>query len=92
MDRVLDETAAQLRAAGEDRQAIMAAIRRFLDAGMTIIYSPSAMWEFFDTALRRAGFDGQECDRRTRIFSTVTNEVFQGGRPYPTDWPWHERE
>jgi len=91
MDMLIGETAAALRAAGEDRAAIITAIRRFLQAGMAIVYSPSAMWDFFGVVLRRAGFTWQEHDRRMRIFSTVTNEVFQGGHPYPPDWPWHER-
>jgi hypothetical protein len=92
MDMLIGETGAALRAAGEDRAAIITAIRRFLDAGMAIVYSPSAMWDFFGMVLHRARFNKHEKDRRNRIFSTVTNEVFQGGRPYPPDWPWHERE
>jgi hypothetical protein len=91
MQMLIGQTAAALRAAGGDRETIIAAIRRFLDAGMAIVYSPSAMWDYFRTTLDRAGFNDEEKDRRTRIFSTVTNEVFQGGRPYPPDWPWHER-
>jgi hypothetical protein len=59
---------------------------------MAIMNSPSAMWDFFGTVLHRAGFNEQQKDWRTRIFSTVTNEVFQGGHPYPPDWPWHEHE
>jgi hypothetical protein len=92
MHTLIGETAAALRTAGEDRAAIITAIRRFLEAGMAIVYSPSAMWDFFGMVLHRAGFNEQQKDRRTRIFSTVTNEIFQGGHPYPLDWRWHEQE
>ena len=92
MDLLFAETGASLRAAGDDRAAIIAAIRRFLDEGMAIMYSPSAMWDFFGMVLHRAGFNQQEKDRRMRVFSTVTNERFQGGRPYPLDWPWLEHD
>jgi hypothetical protein len=92
MDMLIGETGAALRAAGEDRAAILPAIRRFLDEGMAIMNSPSAMWDFFGVVLYRAGFNEEEKDRRMRIFSTVTRERFQGGHPYPPDWPWHEQE
>lgn len=55
MHTLIGETAAALRAAGEDRAAIITAIRRFLQAGMAIVYSPSAMWDFFGMVLHRAG-------------------------------------
>jgi hypothetical protein len=91
MQLLISEIAAALQAAGEDRIAIIPIIRRFLDEGMAIVHSPSAMWDHFGTVLHRARFNEQEKDRRTRIFSTVTNEMFEGGRPDPPDWPWHER-
>jgi hypothetical protein len=92
MNMLISESAARLRADGEDREAIIATIRGFLDAGMAIVYSPSAMWDHFGTVLRRAGFNEQERDRRMRIFSTVTQEVFMDGQPYPPDWRWHEHD
>ena len=92
LETLINETAAAMRAAGENRAAIITIIRRFLEAGMAIMNSPSAMWDFFGMVLHRAGFDEQQKDRRMRIFSTVTNERFQGGHPYPPDWPWHEHE
>jgi hypothetical protein len=88
MDALIRQTAAQMREARDDREAIIATIRHFLDAGMKIVYSGVAMWEFFITALRRAGFDAQEQDRRTRIFSTV----IMAGQHLPPDWPWHESD
>ena len=88
----MEQSAAALRSVGDDRAAIIAVFERFLDEGMAIVYSPSAMWDYVGMALRRAGFDASQRDRRMRIFSTVTNWRFQGGRPYPPDWPWHETE
>jgi hypothetical protein len=92
MEALIERSAAGLRAAGDDWAAIIAVIRPFLDEGMEITGSPSALWDHFGTALRRAKFDAAQRDRRFRIFSTVTQERFQGGRPYPPDWPWHEQD
>jgi hypothetical protein len=39
-----------LRAAQGDRAAIVAAIEQFLDEGMAIVYSPSALWDYFATS------------------------------------------
>ena len=88
----IERSAAALRSAGDDRAAILAVLERFLDEGLAIVYSPSAMWEYASMAMRRAGFDASQEDRGLRIYSTVTNRRFQGGRPYPPDWPWHEAE
>jgi hypothetical protein len=73
MDGLIGETAAARRAAGECSEATVAAVRRFLDAGMEIVYSPLAVWDFFGSALRRAGFDEQEQDRRTRRIGPGTS-------------------
>lgn len=91
MDALIERTATGLCAAGDDRAAIIAVIRPFLANGMEIVGSPSALWGYFDTVLRRAGFNATQQDWRLRIYSTVTQEVFGGGRPYPPDWPWHEQ-
>lgn len=88
---VIDRAAAGLREAGEDRAAIVAALEVFLDEGMAVVYSPSATWDYLGTVLRRAGLDRQQEARRYRLFSTVTQQRFQGGRAYPPDWPWHEQ-
>ena len=88
----IERSAAGLRSAGDDRASIIAVFERFLDEGMVIVYSPSAMWDYVSMAIRRAGFDASQRDRRMRIYSTVTNRRFQGGRPYPPGWPWHEAE
>lgn len=92
VDALIDRAASGLRDAGDDRTAVIAVIRAFLDEGMGVVGSPSALWDHFGTVLRRAGFDPAQRDRRLRIFSTVTGERFRGGRPYPPDWPWHEHE
>jgi hypothetical protein len=91
MDALIERSAAGLRAAG-DRAAVVAVIRPFLDEGMEIAGSPSALWDHFGTVLRRAGFDAARRDWGFRIFSTVTRERFRGGRPFPPDWPWHEQD
>jgi len=92
MDDLLDRTAAALLSAGDDRTAIIAAFEKFLDEGIAIVYSPSAMWDYVGMIMRRAELNDQQQDRHYRIFSTVTNRRFQGGRPYPPDRPWHETE
>jgi hypothetical protein len=88
----LERSAAGLRSAGEDRAAIIAVFERFIDEGMALVHSPSALWDHVGTAIRRAGFDASQRDRRMRIYSTVSNRRFQGGRPYGPDWPWNEEE
>jgi hypothetical protein len=90
IEAVIDRAATGLRAAGDDRAAIIRVFESFLDEGMAVVYSPSAMWDYLGTVLRRAGLDAAQQDRRYRIFSTVTNRRFRGGKPYPPDWPWHE--
>ena len=86
----LDRSAAGLRSAGDERAAIVAVFERFIDEGISIVYSPSALWDYVSTVIRRAGFDTSQWDRRMRIYSTVSNQRFQGGRPYGPDWPWNE--
>jgi hypothetical protein len=88
IEALIARTAARLREAEDDREAIIATIRHYLDAGRKIVYSGVAMWEHFSTVLRRAGFDAREQDRRMRIFSTV----IMAGASLPPDWPWHERD
>jgi hypothetical protein len=88
----LERSVAGLRSAGDDRAAILAVFERFIDEGMAIVYSPSALWDYVSMAIRRAGFDASQRDRRMRIYSTVSNRRFQGGRPYGPDWPWNEEE
>jgi hypothetical protein len=87
-----ERSVAGLRSAGDDRAAIVAVFERFIEEGMAIVYSPSALWDHVATVIRRAGFDGTQWDRRMRIYSTVSNRRFQGGRPYGPDWPWNEEE
>lgn len=88
-------TAERLRLACGDRGAIVAAIEQFLDEGMPIVYSPSALWDYFATSSpsvpKLAGYDATGIDRITRIFSTVTWERWGEGQPLPPDWPWHEQ-
>ncbi len=86
---MIADLVAALHAAGEDRERIAAAFGRFIDAGLPVCGSPSALWDHLGTALRRAGYDAAGRDRRTRIYSTVSHQRF-GGRPLPSDWPWHE--
>jgi hypothetical protein len=88
----LERTASNLRAAGGDRTAIIAVYERYLDEGMVLVYSPSAMWDYLNSVMQLAGTSRQEKDRLYRIFSTVTQQKFRGGQPYPPDWPWHENE
>src|SRR5689334_7008371 len=48
-DRVtawIERSAAGLRSAGDDRAAITAVFERFLNEGLAIVYSPSAMWDY----------------------------------------------
>jgi hypothetical protein len=78
----LERSAAGLRSAGDDRAAIIAVFERFIEEGMAIVYSPSALWDYISMAIGRAGFDASQRDRRMRIYSTVSNRRFQGGRPY----------
>jgi hypothetical protein len=92
MDTVIVDLVARLHAAGDDRERIATALTRFIEAGLPVCGSPSALWEYLDKALRRAGYDPAERDRRTRIYSTVAHHRFGDGRPLPPDWPWHERE
>jgi hypothetical protein len=87
-----ERSAAALRAAGDDRAAIIAVFERFIDEGMAIVYSPSALWDHVSTVIRRAGFDRSRWDRRMRLYSTVSNQRFSGGRPYGRDWPWSEEQ
>lgn len=89
VEEAVAELAAGLLAAGDDRERIAAAYRRFIDAGFPVCGSPSALWDYVGTALRRAGYDAPERDRRLRIYSTISWERF-GTRPYPPGWPWHE--
>lgn len=86
----IDQSAAGLRDADGDRAAIVAAFETFIADGLKLVHSPSALWDHVATAIGRAGFAGAEWDRRMRVYSTVANQRFQGGRPYPPDWPWHE--
>ena len=88
----LERSATGLRSVGDNRAVIIAVFERFLDEGMALIYSPSAMWDYVSMVIRRAGFDESQRDRRMRIFSTVRNQRFHGGRPYPPDWPWNVNE
>jgi hypothetical protein len=90
LDAVNADTAAELRAAGDDREPIAAVIRSFLDRALDVLYHPSALWFEFEAALRQAGFDAVQRDRRMRIYGTVSHERFGGGRPLPPDWPWFE--
>ncbi|MBV9124052.1 MAG: hypothetical protein JO112_11895 [Planctomycetes bacterium] len=92
MKALLRDTVVRLRAASGSRESIVVAIKQFLDEGMKIVYSPSAMWDFFGPLPRKAGYNERDTDRIMRIFSTVVNEVIMGGRPYPPDWPWFEEE
>jgi hypothetical protein len=86
----IERSAAGLRSAGDDRAAIIAVFERFIDEGMALVHSPSALWDYVSTVIARAGFDGSRWDRRMRIYSTVSNQRFQAGRPYGPDWPWNE--
>jgi hypothetical protein len=88
----LERSAAGLRSAGDDRAPIIAVFERFIDEGMALVHSPSALWDYVSMAIRQAGFDASQWDRRMRIYSTVSNQRFQGGRPYGPDWPWNEPE
>jgi hypothetical protein len=92
LDALIAATAPELRAAGDDREATAAAIRRFLDAAVDILFHPSALWFEFMAALKQAGFDHRQQDRRLRIYGTVSHERFGGGRPLPANWPWFEHE
>jgi hypothetical protein len=90
MEAVIDRAATGLQAADDDRAAIVRVFEAYLDEGMVVIFSPSAMWGYLGTVLCRAGLDAAQRDRRYQIFSTVTCQRFQGSQPYPPDWPWHE--
>ena len=90
MEELIAELATSLRDAGDEREKIAAAFSKFIELGFPICNSPSALWEFVGTALRRAGLDATEQDRRLRIYSTVSHARFGSGRPLPPDWPWHE--
>jgi hypothetical protein len=81
---------ADLHAAGNDRSAIVAAFGRFIDAGLPVCGSPSALWDHLSATLWKAGYDRPCRDRRTRIYGTVSHQRFGGGRPLGADWPWHE--
>jgi hypothetical protein len=81
----LERSAAGLRSAGDDRAAILAVFEGFIDEGMPLIHSPSALWDYVSTVILRAAFDASQRDRRMRIYSTVSNQRFSGGRPYGPD-------
>ena len=85
------QTAANLRAAAGQREALVVAIRRFLDEGMGIIASPSALWDFFAISHpdlpTQAGYHGTERDRILRIFGTVSWQKFGEGEPPPAGYP-----
>ena len=88
------ETVARLRAAAGEREPIAAAVRRFIDEGMEIVFSPSALWDYFAISHpdlpTQAGYDKADRDRIVRIYGTVSWEKFGGGRPVPAGYP-HER-
>jgi hypothetical protein len=90
LDQVNAATAQRLREAGEDREGIAAAARLFLDEALAVLFHPSALWFEWSKALRLAGFDAKQTDRRMRIYGTVSHERFGRGRPLPPDWPWFE--
>ncbi len=91
MARLRQETVARLRAAAGAREALAAAIRQFLDEGMAIVYSPSALWDYFAISHpdlpTQAGYDQAGRDRIIRIFGTVSWEKFGGGKPPPPGYP-----
>jgi hypothetical protein len=89
VDEVVAELAAALLAAGNDREQVAAAFGRFIDAGLPICGSPSALWGYVSMALRKAGCDAAETDRRMRVYWTVSWERFCTV-PYAPNWPWHE--
>ena len=41
LDAIIATTAAELRAAGDEREAIVAVVRRFLDEALVVLYHPS---------------------------------------------------
>src|SRR5262245_11758276 len=88
---LVSATAARLRDAGAKREAIVSVIRRFLDEGQAIVYHPSLLWGLFEDALDKAGYGAWALDRRLRIYSTVSHELFGEGEPLPDDWPRFEK-
>jgi hypothetical protein len=94
IDTLRQKTVAKLRAAAGERNLIAVAIRQFLDEGMDIVYSPSALWDHLSIShpdlTTQAGYDKTERERIIRIFGTVAWEKFGGGRPSPAGHP-HEQ-
>jgi hypothetical protein len=82
---LIERTAVSLRLAGEDREAIAAAVRPFLEKGSALGLCASVLCAAFDRAVRLAGFADTQRERRLRICATVGNEHFQGGWPYWTE-------
>jgi hypothetical protein len=95
IDALCQQTVARLRAAAGERELIAAAIRQFLEEGMEIVYSPSALWDYFAISHpdlpTQAGYNQVERDRIVRIFGTVSWEKFGGGEPPPAGYP-HEQQ
>jgi hypothetical protein len=92
LDQVNAETAGRLREAGEDREAIAAVAKQFLEEALSVLSHPSALWFEWSKALRLAGYDAKQTDRRMRIYGTVSHERFGRGRPLPANWPWSEHD
>jgi hypothetical protein len=82
LNELMERTAASLNSAGEDRDALVAAVRPFLDDGAALGFSASFMCAAFQMAVQLAGFDDEQCALRHRVCGTVAREHFPGGWPY----------
>jgi hypothetical protein len=79
-DRLVDDTVARLKAADGDREAIEAAIRRYIERGDKFGMSPMVLWDYFAISSpgipERAGYCGYECEQMVATFQRLSEAFF----------------
>lgn len=85
LGELTERTSNALRLTGENREAIAAVVRRFLDDGLSLGLCSAVLCNAFGFAVRLTGFDDEQQELRYRICGAVGREHFPGGWPYWTE-------
>lgn len=80
LDRLLNDTIKDLKAASRDPVRERAAIKRYLERGQQLELSPYECWDYFAISspgiYGEAGYKDLEAERIVKLFETISTEIF----------------